>query len=129
MNWRLRLARWLEGESRTFSEPAPECLAPELYQQVVQIAAELDLSPRAVIHMYVQMMVAEYQAQVQQWHSLTEREKEVTRLVCQGLTDDEIAEVLKVTYHTVRTHLRKILLKFGLNSKNALRYYFRYWSF
>jgi DNA-binding NarL/FixJ family response regulator len=47
---------------------------------------------------------------------LTDREKEVLRLMAEGLTDRGIAERLWVTPKTVETHVRHILRKLGIPS-------------
>ena len=48
---------------------------------------------------------------------LTRREKEVLRVLVEGLPDKEIAERLGVSDRTVRTHMVNILAKLGLNSR------------
>ena len=50
---------------------------------------------------------------------LTEREREVLRLMAEGLTDRGIAERLWVTPKTVETHVRHILQKLNLPSGAA----------
>ncbi len=55
--------------------------------------------------------------------SLTEREREVLRLVARGLTNRQIAEQLCITEHTVKAHLAKILGKLGLNNRVQLTAY------
>ena len=47
---------------------------------------------------------------------LTRREREVLRLVCQRLSDPEIAERLYIGTRTVETHVSSILAK--LNAEN-----------
>ena len=42
---------------------------------------------------------------------LSEREKEVARLLCKGKTSMQIAEILFISKHTVDTHRRRILEK------------------
>lgn len=42
---------------------------------------------------------------------LTRREIQVTQLISQGHTNKEIAEILCISYNTVRTHHRNILKK------------------
>lgn len=43
---------------------------------------------------------------------LTDREREVSGHVCEGLGDDEIAQMLGISVHTVRAHLARIRLKY-----------------
>jgi DNA-binding CsgD family transcriptional regulator len=50
---------------------------------------------------------------------LTEREVEVLRLVAQGRTNREIAEVLVLSEHTVRRHLQNVFGRLGVSSRAA----------
>ncbi len=50
-------------------------------------------------------------------HGLSERELEVLWLVASGRPAEEIAAELVVSRHTVRNHVRNILLKLGAHSK------------
>jgi DNA-binding NarL/FixJ family response regulator len=49
--------------------------------------------------------------------ALSEREREVLRLVASGLTNVRIAEALFLSPHTVRTHVRNCLRKLGVNTR------------
>jgi len=51
---------------------------------------------------------------------LTEREKEVVRLVAEGLSSREIAERLCISVKTVETHRAHILEKIGAHSTAEL---------
>ena len=54
---------------------------------------------------------------------LTGREREVLRLVAQGLTDSQVAEHLVISPRTVNTHLTSIYGKVGVSSRSgATRY-------
>ncbi len=48
---------------------------------------------------------------------LTERETEVLRFMCDGMTNAEIAERLNLTTETVKTHVSKIMHKLAVNDR------------
>jgi DNA-binding CsgD family transcriptional regulator len=50
---------------------------------------------------------------------LTDRELEVLRLVAQGCTNREIADVLVLSEHTVRRHLQNVFGRLGVSSRAA----------
>jgi DNA-binding NarL/FixJ family response regulator len=52
-----------------------------------------------------------------QLEKLTAREKEVLRLMAQGISSREIASKLGISYTTVRTHIRSLGSKLGVHSK------------
>ena len=51
---------------------------------------------------------------------LTPREAEVLELLAGGLTNDEIAEQLVISPHTVARHRENLMHKLGLHSKSEL---------
>lgn len=58
---------------------------------------------------------------------LSSREKEVLQLIADGLTNPQIAEKLFISLHTVDSHRKNLLTKFGVNNtasliKTAARY-------
>lgn len=55
------------------------------------------------------------------WETLSPREKQVAALICRGLTGRQMAARLFISPETVKTHVRHILRKFNLNSRNDLR--------
>ena len=53
---------------------------------------------------------------------LTFREGEVLRLIGQGLSNNQIAEVLQLSVHTVETHRRNLSGKLGFKGAELVRY-------
>lgn len=51
---------------------------------------------------------------------VTERQYEVLILVAKGLKNEEIADILYITIHTVKAHLAALYEVFEVNSKIAL---------
>jgi DNA-binding NarL/FixJ family response regulator len=51
------------------------------------------------------------------WESLTEREREVLRLVAEGETNREIAKTLRITKKTVEKHVSNVLDKLEMGSR------------
>jgi DNA-binding CsgD family transcriptional regulator len=52
--------------------------------------------------------------------SLTPREREVARLVIDGLSSQDIAQALFISVHTARDHLKAIFAKTGVSSRQDL---------
>jgi DNA-binding NarL/FixJ family response regulator len=54
---------------------------------------------------------------------LTQREKEIVRLISMGLTNKQIAEKLFLSTHTVTTHRKNVTGKLGIKSVSGLTVY------
>jgi NarL family two-component system response regulator LiaR len=54
---------------------------------------------------------------------LTEREVEILRLVAQGQTNQQIADILFLSERTVRTHITNILAKLRLENRTQAALY------
>jgi DNA-binding NarL/FixJ family response regulator len=57
---------------------------------------------------------------IQKWYNMTEREIQIARSVCRGLSNQQIAGNLKIQQGTVKTHMRNIYRKTRVNSKIAM---------
>jgi DNA-binding NarL/FixJ family response regulator len=51
---------------------------------------------------------------------LTIRQREVLKLICDGLTEKEIASLLNISTHTVHVHKNNIMSKLGIHNKAGL---------
>lgn len=56
-------------------------------------------------------------------NGLTEREAEVLNLVAQGASNPQIAQDLCISINTVKTHIRNILFKLGLENRTQVATY------
>ena len=50
----------------------------------------------------------------------TQRENEILNLLIQGKTNKEIADLLAISIHTVKTHIEHLYLKNNVNSRVQL---------
>jgi LuxR family maltose regulon positive regulatory protein len=57
---------------------------------------------------------------IQRRYHISPRELEVAKLVCHGLSNKEIAEALKITQGTVKTHIKNIYRRIRVKNKVAL---------
>jgi DNA-binding CsgD family transcriptional regulator len=53
-------------------------------------------------------------------YELSRREKEVARLLARGATTASIGDTLFISTHTVRDHVKAILAKVGVSSRDEL---------
>jgi DNA-binding NarL/FixJ family response regulator len=60
------------------------------------------------------------QVSARQPGALSEREREVARLVAQGLRNREIADALVITEKTAANHVQRVLDKLGLKSRSQV---------
>jgi DNA-binding CsgD family transcriptional regulator len=54
------------------------------------------------------------------WDSLTDTERSTSELVAQGLTNQQVADQLFISVHTVAFHLRQVFRKLGIGSRVEL---------
>src|SRR6266849_5510671 len=86
--------------------------APELRRAIKAAAAgQVQLSPQASAYLMREIRAPETT------EALTERETEVLRLLVQGQSNKEIARDLQIVEDTVKTHVKHILAKLGVQSR------------
>ena len=54
------------------------------------------------------------------WDSLTDSELRVVNLIAQGVTNRDVATLLHLSLHTVKTHIHNAFAKLGINSREQL---------
>lgn len=54
------------------------------------------------------------------WDNFSEREQDVTILVCEGMTDAEIAARLYIGLATVKTYLQRVFYKANVRDRREL---------
>jgi DNA-binding CsgD family transcriptional regulator len=97
-------------------EPAQEML--------LFMAEQQNLSPEEMAEVLLRGALfdrQQTQAQLLAWQMLTAREQEVAAQTCLGYTNRQIAAQLGLSPETVKSHLRSLLRKLGLHSKEELR--------
>jgi len=86
--------------------------APELRRAIKAAATgQVQLSPQASAYLMREIRAPETT------EALTERETEVLRLLVQGQSNKEIARDLQIVEDTVKTHVKHILAKLGVQSR------------
>ena len=53
-------------------------------------------------------------------YGLSEREREVTRLLVRGLSNEEIGSALHITRYTVKDHVKAIYAKLGVTTRHEM---------
>ena len=83
------------------------------------LAARAARRPRGVTNGAVAASASRRAELAQLVDPLSEREQDVLRLVAEGLPNQEIAEALGVTLHTVKTHVGVILRKLDVTNRTG----------
>lgn len=97
----------------------------EIAQRIVELhAGGSPISPsvaRSVIRRFARQP-ADAAAAAAAENPLSRRELEVLRLIEKGMTYDEVAQVLSISWHTVTAYLRRVYQKLQVNSRGEAVY-------
>lgn len=101
-----------------------EDLLREILERIIDPSCSARKSPEAieaVLEMDIDCVhYTLVSSRQRQGFHLSPREKEIARLVAEGLPNKCIGEVLEISSWTVATHLRRIFAKLGVNSRTAM---------
>ncbi len=95
-------------------------------QQLKQFAGVIEINDdRQRVKSTINHVITEIQTDTAEFDSapLSEREKEVLVCLSKGLRNNEIADTLNISVHTVITHRKNIVRKTGIKSVAALTVY------
>lgn len=115
--------------------PSPQVSFPadlELIQSLRDVAAQEQRPSNEVAADLLLLALAQRHAatdHLERWRALSPRQQQVTALTCLNYTNRQIAARLVISPETVKSHLRNILHKFGLRSKDELRQALSEWDF
>ena len=98
---------------------------PDEFVRALKIVAagEALIAPsvtRRLLDRFAKLSVPADEAYAERLRQLTEREREVLKLVAQGLSNREVAERLVLAEPTVKTHVSHLLLKLDLRDRAQL---------
>ncbi len=85
------------------------------------LAGQVQLSPQVSAHLMREVQFPETSISISK--NLTERESDVLRLLAQGHSNKDIARHLHVVEDTVKSHVRHILSKLGVQSRTQAALY------
>jgi DNA-binding NarL/FixJ family response regulator len=83
------------------------------------VTGEVQLSPQVSAHLMREVQLPDTSTA----KNLTERESDVLRLLAQGQSNKDIARHLHVVEDTVKSHVRHILSKLGVQSRTQAALY------
>jgi DNA-binding NarL/FixJ family response regulator len=100
-------------------------VAPADFVKAIRVVAsgEALIAPsvtRRLLDRFARLSVPADETYAERLRELTEREREVLRLVAQGMSNREIAERLVLAEPTVKTHVSHLLLKLDLRDRAQL---------
>jgi len=83
------------------------------------VLADTSSFARSIIDRLKTLRFASSGAGAEELDVLTEREREILGLICQGKSDLEMSAELNVSHYTVRNHIASLYRKIGVNRRSA----------
>ncbi|MBI4699377.1 MAG: response regulator transcription factor, partial [Nitrospirae bacterium] len=68
----------------------------------------------------ISRFITEYSRSVKSHEKLTSRESDITHLIVRGLSNKEIADRLLISEKTVKSHITRVFIKMGVDSRVKL---------
>ncbi len=115
-------------------DPTPHTynLNSDLHSRIADLAKQEQRTPEEVTEQLLSQALNQRYAATetwQRWLTLSRREQQVAALASFGYTNAEIATHLGVSIDTVRSHIRNVLVKFGVTSRKQLEILLSGWNF
>ncbi|MGF6308619.1 DNA-binding CsgD family transcriptional regulator [Bradyrhizobium sp. i1.8.4] len=108
-----------EHESTEHESMERESTEREVMTAIESVLADTSSFARSIIDRIKTLSFASSRAAAEDLDSLTEREKEVLGLICQGKSDLEMSIELNVSHNTVRNHISSLYRKIGVNRRST----------
>lgn len=97
--------------------------ADEIARRIVDLhAGGSPISPSVARHLLRRFVGRDARNAAAVDDPLSEREREVLKLIEKGMTYDEVAEALQISWHTVTAFLRRVYRKLQVNSRTEAVY-------
>ncbi|HLH11658.1 MAG TPA: response regulator transcription factor [Methylovirgula sp.] len=114
----------LEGERRTVcvlrESGDPKEVGHDLVAAVEAIMSDTSWLTRTMIEkLKAWRQAKQASARSSDLDLLTEREREILALICEGRSDAEMGRTLKLSQNTVRNHVASLYRKIGVNRRSA----------
>ena len=103
----------------------------DAYETLRLVAEREQRSPQEVAEQLIRQASQEQTAQVflpEYWGQLSPRQKQIIAHVCRGDTTPQIAAQLHIAQTTVKSHVEKAMLIFGVKSRVELRILLQPWD-
>ena len=107
-------------------------LDPVHAQYLRQLAEKTGLSQHKAAEDLLKSALVDRQvaeAHLEHWRALTPRQQQVAALTCLNFTNRQMAARLGISPQTVKSHMRNLLHRFNLHSKEELRQALVDWDF